>query len=109
VPRVTNPPPPPLLSKHFAGIAARRDAGTWKFGGATLAAPAGPDATAADLAFTGSTLIVVAASRAEVVAQLAGDVYAVEGVWDVEKVSLSAECCVLRAQSASAIGSGSEF
>lgn len=37
--------------------------------------------------FVGSTIIAVAASRDEIIAVLKNDVYAKEGVWDVDNVS----------------------
>jgi uncharacterized protein YciI len=38
--------------------------------------------------FAGSTLVVVAKSREEVLEMLNGDVYVKNGVWDMDKVGL---------------------
>jgi hypothetical protein len=57
-------------------------------GGAVLTeVPA--DDEASSLQFAGSTLVTVASSKEEVLELLRADVYAKNGVWDVEKVSES--------------------
>jgi len=45
-----------------------------------------------DFDFAGSTIVIQASSREEIKEILRKDVYAKEGVWDVENVSC---CCVL--------------
>lgn len=46
------------------------------------------DDEASSMQFAGSTLVVTASSREEIIEMLKKDVYAESGVWDVEKVSL---------------------
>lgn len=48
--------------------------------------PASEDASSFD--FYGSTLVLVASSREEVVDILSRDIYATSGVWDVEKAQI---------------------
>ena len=42
--------------------------------------------------FVGSTLIVLATDRDDVLGQLKGDIYHENGVWDLEKVGLCISC-----------------
>lgn len=59
-------------------------------GGAVLdSVPVGDDPTQWE--FAGSTLILVAESKDEVLDILRRDIYTTSGVWDVEKVSLLKE------------------
>lgn len=62
------------------------DSGAFQMGGAVLTdVPA--DDEPSSLQFAGSTIIAVASSKEEVLDLLRGDVYAKEGVWDVDNVS----------------------
>lgn len=45
-----------------------------------------PDDEVSSMKFAGSTLMVVASSKEEVIDLLRGDVYVESGVWDLEKV-----------------------
>ncbi|KAI0470703.1 hypothetical protein GGR56DRAFT_140679 [Xylariaceae sp. FL0804] len=73
--------------KHFEGLKPLLESGKLKTGGAVLSEkPDGDDATKFD--FYGSTMVFVAASRAEVVETLRRDVYATSGVWDVDKAQI---------------------
>lgn len=46
-----------------------------------------PDDEVSSMKFAGSTLVVIAGSKEEVVDLLKDDVYVKSGVWDLEKVS----------------------
>lgn len=48
-----------------------------------------PDDEVSSMKFAGSTLVVVASSRQEVIDMLKDDVYVKSGVWDLEKVRKS--------------------
>ncbi|PHH88440.1 hypothetical protein CDD83_7521 [Cordyceps sp. RAO-2017] len=80
---------------HFEAMKPKIESGSWKMGGALLkSVPADEDPS--QLEFAGSTLVCVAASRDEVRRQLRDDVYAVEGVWDVEKAQIYPFKCAFR-------------
>lgn len=71
--------------KHFEGLKPHLDSGAFKMGGAVLnSVPVGDDPTKWE--FGGSTIIVVAESKDEVLDMLRRDIYTESGVWDVEKV-----------------------
>lgn len=72
---------------HLAALKPAVEAGLFKMGGAVLQ-EVPPDNELSSLKFAGSTLIMVAESRQEVIDQLNKDVYASSGVWDVEKVQI---------------------
>ncbi|OAA67302.1 Dimeric alpha-beta barrel [Niveomyces insectorum RCEF 264] len=73
---------------HFANLETVKKTGNLKFGGAILdEAPSDPN-DPTSFKFAGSTLILVAETRADVVAFLESDVYAKEGVWDVPKAQI---------------------
>ncbi|KAK4224403.1 hypothetical protein QBC38DRAFT_371066 [Podospora fimiseda] len=72
--------------QHFAGLAPAVTSGLYKLGGAILHDPP----TSADpttFNFAGSTVVILASSREEIKETLKNDIYAKEGVWDVENVS----------------------
>jgi uncharacterized protein len=72
-------------SEHFANLKQFADSGEWKTGGAILEeVPVDDEPTS--LKFCGSTLVLEAASREEIMATLSKDVYTKSGVWDLEKV-----------------------
>jgi len=53
--------------------------------------PAGDDPSA--YKFVGSTLVVLATDKEDVLSQLAGDIYNENGVWDLEKVGAPSVVC----------------
>jgi len=76
-----------VLLQHFEGLKQQAAASGWKMGGALLS-EVPQDDEPSSLRFVGSTLIVTAASKEDIVAQLERDVYAKNGVWDLEKVQM---------------------
>jgi uncharacterized protein len=80
-------------SDHFAGVKAKQDGGEWKMGGAYFSEPPQGD-DPAGWKFAGSTLVVVAATRDEVVKDLEGDIYTRSGVWDVANVRTGLEAAI---------------
>lgn len=72
---------------HFAGLKPHLESGSLKMGGAILS-EVPPDDEVTSLKFAGSTLIAIAESKEEIVTMLKNDVYAKEGVWDVEKAQM---------------------
>jgi len=73
--------------EHFSAIQASIEAGTIKMGGAILHEPsAGTDASS--LKFAGSSLVVLADSKQDVIDTLKKDIYARSGVWDMDKVQI---------------------
>ncbi|KIW58014.1 hypothetical protein PV05_02566 [Exophiala xenobiotica] len=72
-------------SSHLEGLKPRIDSGIWVMGGATLSAPPGPDG---DKQFNGSCVIAKARSKEEVLQELSKDVYAREGIWNLDKVQI---------------------
>ncbi|KAH6655693.1 hypothetical protein BKA67DRAFT_657616 [Truncatella angustata] len=76
-----------VRAKHFEGIKAHVEAGTYKVGGATLNdIPEGNDPAKWD--FHGSTVVMVAASKDEVLEVLRKDIYTTSGVWDVDNAQI---------------------
>ena len=72
---------------HFKDLSARARSGTnqIRMGGALIhSVPKSDDPTTWD--FAGSTIVMKASSREEVLEELKKDVYATSGVWDMEKV-----------------------
>ncbi|RYP43632.1 hypothetical protein DL768_009831 [Monosporascus sp. mg162] len=72
--------------QHFAGLKNYIESGQYKTGGALLNSKPESDDDPTKFDFYGSTIVVVAESREEVVGILEKDIYATSGVWDVEKV-----------------------
>ncbi|KAL8348631.1 hypothetical protein RB598_001750 [Gaeumannomyces tritici] len=82
-------------STHFADLKRFDDTGNLKMGGALLEEiPA--DDEPSSLKINGSTLVVEATSKEEIMEILKGDVYTREGVWDLEKVQMWPFKCALR-------------
>jgi hypothetical protein len=72
--------------EHFKGLNPRIDSGEWKTGGAILkSVPKDDEVTSLD--FAGSSIVVVAESKEQVLEELSKDIYARSGIWDMEKVS----------------------
>ncbi|AEO57079.1 hypothetical protein MYCTH_100127 [Thermothelomyces thermophilus ATCC 42464] len=72
--------------QHFANLGPVKESGVFQMGGAVLnEVPTSSDPK--DFSFAGSTIVVLASSREEIKEILRQDVYAKEGVWDVENVS----------------------
>jgi len=79
--------------QHFADLKTHVDSGTFKTGGAYFhSAPEGDDPSKFD--FAGSTLVVEAATKDEVLKILNTDIYTKSGVWDVEKAQILPVCFV---------------
>ncbi|KXJ90811.1 hypothetical protein Micbo1qcDRAFT_67229 [Microdochium bolleyi] len=73
--------------QHFAGLAKHLEAGAMKTGGAYFhTKPDNDDPTTWD--FAGSTIVIEAASKEEIVEMLNADIYASSGVWDVENAQI---------------------
>ncbi|KAL8348629.1 hypothetical protein RB598_001750 [Gaeumannomyces tritici] len=74
-----------VRATHFADLKRFDDTGNLKMGGALLEEiPA--DDEPSSLKINGSTLVVEATSKEEIMEILKGDVYTREGVWDLEKM-----------------------
>ncbi|KAB5554413.1 hypothetical protein GE09DRAFT_1120880 [Coniochaeta sp. 2T2.1] len=72
---------------HFANLGPLKESGTYQLGGAVLhEVPQDDDPKS--LKFAGSALIVVAASKDEVLEILKKDVYVGAGVWDLENTQI---------------------
>ncbi|KAK0672466.1 hypothetical protein QBC41DRAFT_217315 [Cercophora samala] len=81
--------------QHFGGLRPAVDSGLYKMGGAVLnEPPQGSDPT--KFSFAGSTIVISAASREEIKEVLRNDVYAREGVWDVENAQMWPFLCAFR-------------
>lgn len=76
-----------IRSTHFANLGKKVEKGEFKMGGAILD-EVPQDDEPGSLKFAGSTVIVVAASKEEVLDHLKADVYVEAGVWDLEKVQM---------------------
>ncbi|RYP30654.1 hypothetical protein DL767_006154 [Monosporascus sp. MG133] len=77
-----------VRSQHFEGLKNYIESGKFKTGGAVLNSKPESDDDPTKFDFYGSTVVVVAESREEVVGILKGDIYAKSGVWDVEKAQI---------------------
>jgi uncharacterized protein YciI len=73
-------------SQHFANLKPLMESGKLQMGGAVLT-EVPKDDEPSSLQFAGSTIVTTASSKEEVVEFLKKDVYAQNGVWDVENVS----------------------
>ncbi|KAK0708792.1 hypothetical protein B0T21DRAFT_352825 [Apiosordaria backusii] len=81
--------------QHFGGLKPAVDSGLYKMGGAVLnEPPQGSDPT--KFSFAGSTVVISASSREEIKEVLRNDVYAKEGVWDVENAQMWPFLCAFR-------------
>ncbi|CZR59658.1 uncharacterized protein PAC_09552 [Phialocephala subalpina] len=78
---------------HFEGLKAALEKGHFKMGGALLdEVPKEGEG----LKINGSTVVAWASSKEEVLEILKGDIYAREGVWDLEKVQIYPFKCAFR-------------
>ncbi|KAH0602428.1 uncharacterized protein H6S33_008767 [Morchella sextelata] len=82
-----------IRPKHFAGLQALIDSGFINFGGAYLNEPEQPDTP---LAFRGSVLTCLAATREEVEETLRKDPYTTGEVWDWTKAQIYPFKCAVR-------------
>ncbi|KAK4188038.1 hypothetical protein QBC35DRAFT_497237 [Podospora australis] len=81
--------------QHFGGLRPCVDSGLYKMGGAVLhEPPQGTDPT--NFSFAGSTIVISASSREEIKEVLRNDIYAKEGVWDVENAQMWPFLCAFR-------------
>ncbi|KAK5992205.1 hypothetical protein PT974_05606 [Cladobotryum mycophilum] len=73
--------------KHFEGLKPGLESGNWKMGGGLLKdLPSGDDPSGWD--FYGSTFVVLAESKEEIIEIMKKDIYSTSGVWDVEKAQI---------------------
>ncbi|KAK3680620.1 hypothetical protein B0T22DRAFT_445638 [Podospora appendiculata] len=80
---------------HFAGLKPAMESGLYKMGGAVLdEVPADDEPTS--LKMSGSTIIIVAESKEEILKVLRDDVYAKSGVWDVDNAQMWPLKCAFR-------------
>jgi uncharacterized protein YciI len=76
-----------VRSRHLEGTVPFVESGQYKTGGAILnEKPESDDAT--KFSFYGSTLVMVAESKDEVLSILSKDIYTTSGVWDLEKAQV---------------------
>ncbi|KAG7289772.1 hypothetical protein NEMBOFW57_006148 [Staphylotrichum longicolle] len=81
--------------QHFANLSAFKDSGLYQTGGAILNdVPTSDDPST--FSFAGSTLVVQATTRDEVMDILRKDVYVAAGVWDVENAQIWPFLCAFR-------------
>ncbi|MCJ1313328.1 hypothetical protein MMC25_007005 [Agyrium rufum] len=73
---------------HLEDIKPAVDAGHWTFGGAMLAEPFTPSADNQTPQIQGSVMLAQADTAEEVRVRLEQDIYAKEGIWDMEKVKI---------------------
>ncbi|POS76024.1 hypothetical protein DHEL01_v205575 [Diaporthe helianthi] len=73
--------------QHFEGLTKLKESGKFKMGGAVLEEMP-PDDEISSMKFSGSTLMVVAESKQEVIDLIKDDVYVKSGVWDFEKAQI---------------------
>ncbi|KAK0635899.1 hypothetical protein B0T17DRAFT_483534 [Bombardia bombarda] len=80
---------------HFAGLKTVIDAGLCKMGGAILdEVPV--DDEPSSLKMSGSTIVMIAETREEILEALRNDTYTKQGVWDVEKAQMWPLKCAFR-------------
>jgi uncharacterized protein YciI len=81
--------------QHFAALKTNIENGCFQMGGAILdEVPV--DDEPSSMKMSGSTIVMVASSRDEVVNLLREDVYAKNGVWDVDNVQMWPLKCAFR-------------
>lgn len=81
--------------QHFAELKANVDSGKYQMGGAVLE-EVPVDDQPSSMKMNGSTIVVVAESKEEILSILRDDVYAKSGVWDVEKAQMWPFKCAFR-------------
>jgi len=80
---------------HFAGLKTNIDNGRFQMGGAILdEVPADDEPTS--LKMSGSTIVLNASSKEEIIGFLREDPYAKEGVWDVDNAQMWPLKCAFR-------------
>ncbi|KAK4162658.1 hypothetical protein QBC43DRAFT_321281 [Cladorrhinum sp. PSN259] len=84
-----------IRPQHFAGLGPAVASGLYKFGGAVLHDPP-TSSDPSTFNFAGSTVVILAESREEIKELLKNDVYAKEGVWDVENAQMWPLLCAFR-------------
>lgn len=80
---------------HFAGLGKNVENGCFQMGGAVLSEPPTSD-DPKTFKFAGSTIVLLAESREEVIKILKEDVYAQKGVWDVDNAQMWPFKCAFR-------------
>ena len=81
-----------VCSHHFAGLKPAKESGLYQMGGAILnSVPKDDEPSSLDMA--GSTIVIVAESKAEVIEVLKKDIYATSGVWDVDNACTPQNSC----------------
>ncbi|KAJ9606667.1 hypothetical protein H2200_008675 [Cladophialophora chaetospira] len=70
---------------HLEGLKPRIESDMWVMGGATVSAP---PVEGQQKQFNGSCVVARARSRDEVLEELRKDIYAREGVWNLEKAQI---------------------
>ncbi|PHH75967.1 hypothetical protein CDD82_4204 [Ophiocordyceps australis] len=80
---------------HMQKLTPKVESGTWKLGGAILN-ELPKDDNPNGFNFAGSALICVAENKDQVIQQLRDDVYATEGVWDVDNAQIYPFICATR-------------
>ncbi|KAJ4409215.1 hypothetical protein N0V85_004117 [Neurospora sp. IMI 360204] len=80
---------------HFAGLGKNVDNGVFQMGGAVLSEPPTSD-DPKTFKFAGSTVVLLAESREEVIKILKEDIYAQKGVWDVDNAQMWPFKCAFR-------------
>ncbi|KAK3352003.1 hypothetical protein B0H65DRAFT_142492 [Neurospora tetraspora] len=80
---------------HFAGLGKNIENGVLQMGGAVLSEPPTSD-DPKTFKFAGSTIVLLAESREEVIQILKEDVYAQKGVWDVDNAQMWPFKCAFR-------------
>ncbi|KAK5660069.1 hypothetical protein OQA88_13538 [Cercophora sp. LCS_1] len=80
---------------HFAGLKPNIDSGLFQMGGAILD-EVPKDDEPSSLKMSGSTLIIVAETKEEILGKLREDVYAKSGVWDVDSAQMWPLKCAFR-------------
>ncbi|KAK3307898.1 uncharacterized protein B0T15DRAFT_522937 [Chaetomium strumarium] len=81
--------------QHFAGIGPFKESGVYQMGGAVLHEPPTSN-DPATFSFAGSTLVMQASTREEVIETLRQDIYAKSGVWDVDNAQIWPLLCAFR-------------
>ncbi|KAK0652966.1 hypothetical protein B0T16DRAFT_407134 [Cercophora newfieldiana] len=80
---------------HFAGLKEKIDSGTFVMGGAVLE-DVPVDDEVSSLKFSGSTVVMVASSKEEILETLRADPYTKNGVWDVDNAQMWPFKCAFR-------------
>ncbi|KAK1770889.1 hypothetical protein QBC33DRAFT_526064 [Phialemonium atrogriseum] len=84
-----------VRSQHLTNMKPFVESGQWKMGGAVLTeVPADDEPTS--LKFAGSTVVVIAESKEEIITMMKNDIYGKTGVWDIENAQMWPFKCAFR-------------